>query len=232
MTFSDSPFENDRIRQEPSVPEPTGDTPHAANIGYPSNIQTPDAQAGLDLDPPPAEDMPSVADDLPRGESGDRPGEESAEAPGPPSGGDVRGDEAGTDLREAQEIIRVVVIELIPVDGPGKAVTLEVRAEADAVARLLAGIAGVRQSGGSPSAGQVCAVFLRVEMLQASAEEAVRHADGDVKEVLEKVLGKIPMIGQKLVSMSLHLFPVKEWSLGCEVSAVLVKGSISVTFGK
>jgi hypothetical protein len=32
--------------------------------------------------------------------------------------------------------------------------------------------------------------------------------------------------------MKLHLFPVKEWSMGGEMSALFAKGSISVTFGK
>jgi hypothetical protein len=237
MSSSDSVRESEHPGWErPAQDKPADYGDHGGNADYPPKAQAPNG-LGAELDPSPAEDTPPAADvripdGLPRGESRDRPPEESAESSGPRSSGeDFRGNEAATDLREAQKIIRVI-IDLVPVDGPGKAVTLEVRVEADAVARLLDGIAGVLASGGSPSAGQVCAVILRVEMLQASAEEAVRHADGDVKEVLEKVLGKIPMIGQKLVSMSLHLFPVKEWSLGCEVSAVLVKGSISVTFGK
>jgi hypothetical protein len=46
------------------------------------------------------------------------------------------------------------------------------------------------------------------------------------------ILGKLGRVGQRLLSMNLHLLPVKEWSLGGEVSVPFFKGSISVTFGK
>jgi hypothetical protein len=69
-------------------------------------------------------------------------------------------------------------------------------------------------------------------MVREAAENAAGQADGELRRVLEGVLGKLPKVGQELLSMSLHLFPVREWSLGGEVSALFVKGSISVTSGK
>jgi hypothetical protein len=45
------------------------------------------------------------------------------------------------------------------------------------------------------------------------------------------VLKKTPVIGRRLLSMNLHLFPVKEWKLGGEASVMILKGTIEVTFG-
>ena len=88
-------------------------------------------------------------------------------------------------------------------------------------------------AGGQPvSARLAVSATLHVEMSQEAAQEAAEQADGELSGILERVLGKLGRAGRKLLSMNLHLLPVKEWSLGGEVSALFVKGSISVTFGK
>jgi hypothetical protein len=71
-----------------------------------------------------------------------------------------------------------------------------------------------------------------IELAQESAQDAARRADEELSGVLDKVLRRLGRAGRKLLSMNLQLLPVKEWSLGGEVSALFVKGSVSVTFGK
>ncbi len=87
-----------------------------------------------------------------------------------------------------------------------------------------------RGSAGSFSTLAV-SVTVRVELAQEAAKEAETRADSELRSVLEDVLRRLRRVGRKLLSMNVHLFPVKEWSLGGEVSALFVKGSISVTFG-
>ena len=80
--------------------------------------------------------------------------------------------------------------------------------------------------------GLAVSVTVRVELVQEAAKRAEEHADKELKGVLEQVLNNTRGAGRKLLSMNLHLFPVKEWTLGGEVSALFLKGTISVTFGK
>jgi hypothetical protein len=170
----------------------------------------------------------------PRGESGDGSRGESAEGRGPKSGADdVRGDEASSELRDAVSIVVVISEVLAGVDGGQKAVVLsDVIKEVASLLRRLADMADRLEKGGSISAGQACSVVLQVEMVREGVKEEAEKADPELRKVLEGVLRKLGRVGQKLLSMSLHLFPVREWSLGGEVSALFVKGRISVTFGK
>lgn len=73
---------------------------------------------------------------------------------------------------------------------------------------------------------------LHVEIAQEAAKDAAKHADGELSAVLERVLRRLGRAGRRLLSMDLHLLPVKERTLGGEVSTLFVKGSISVTFGE
>ena len=41
-----------------------------------------------------------------------------------------------------------------------------------------------------------------------------------------EVLKKTPVVGRRLLSMNLHLFPVKEWKLGGKASVMFLKGTI------
>jgi hypothetical protein len=75
-------------------------------------------------------------------------------------------------------------------------------------------------------------LMVRVELAQAAARDAAEVADEELKGVHERVLRRLGRVGRKLLSMNLHLLPVREWTLGGEVSALFVKGTISVTFGR
>lgn len=124
--------------------------------------------------------------------------------------------------------VRDITVELRLVTDDDKPKVAELSDEVASLGRPLELIEG-RMAGGQPvSARLAVSATLHVEMSQEAAEQA----DGELSGILERVLGKLGRAGRKLLSMNLHLLPVKEWSLGGEVSALFVKGSISVTFGK
>jgi hypothetical protein len=144
-------------------------------------------------------------------------------------GGDVGTDAASHDLRDAQILVEVILKDLAGADG-GELVR-EARSEVASLGQLLGLVSGQLKKVGT-SANLVVSVIVHVEMTRKAVQEAADRADGKLKEILEGVLRKLGKVGDKLLSMSLHLFPVREWSLAGEVSALFVKGSISVTFGK
>jgi hypothetical protein len=154
---------------------------------------------------------------------------ESAEGGEKPGGEDVGADAASHDLREAQIVVEVILKDLAGADG-GELVR-EARTEVESLYQLLGLVSGQLKKGGT-SANLVVSVIVHVEMTRKAVQEAADRADGKLKEILKGALRKLGKVGDKLLSMSLHLFPVREWSLAGEVSALFVKGSISVTFGK
>jgi hypothetical protein len=155
------------------------------------------------------------------------------------AGGESRGGredfgvtEARRDLREAQSEITVIIRELDGLGAGERAVVAEVSGDLAALDRLLTAVAELLAAGQAVPAGLAVSVMVRAELAQEAAKDAADHAAGELKSVLERVLTRLGRVGRKLLSMNLHLLPVKEWSLGGEVSALFVKGSINVTFGE
>jgi hypothetical protein len=157
---------------------------------------------------------------------------------GLPGGGDeFRVEEAHRDLDQAWNEVKKVIERLDSLgeeqlDQEEKARVAEVTDELATLNRLLGVIAEFMAKGRPVPAGLAVSVTVRVEMARGATRDAADHADGELKKTLEQILRKLRWIGQKLLSMNLHLLPVKEWSLGGEVSALFVTGQISVTFGK
>jgi hypothetical protein len=152
---------------------------------------------------------------------------------GLPGGGDeFRVEEAHRDLDQSWDEVKEIIERLDNLDDEQKARVTEVTDELATLNRLLGVIAEFMAKGRPVPAGLAVSVTLRVEMARGATKDAADHADGELKKTLEQILGRLRWIGQKLLSMNLHLLPVKEWSLGGEVSALFVTGQISVTFGK
>jgi hypothetical protein len=139
--------------------------------------------------------------------------------------------EADRDLNEARQEIHESKEALNKLSGSNKAKVAGVIAETDTLDRLLKAINELLSKGQPVPPGLAVSVTVRVELVQEAARQTADHADKDLQVTLKQVLEKTRMAGQKLLSMNLHLFPVKEWQLGGEVSALFVKGTISVTFG-
>jgi hypothetical protein len=140
--------------------------------------------------------------------------------------------EARSDLGRARSEVRLNIQDLTGLSSSDDAKTEAVIAETRALNRLLEAIDKLLAGGQPVPAGLAVSVTVRVEMMQDAARQAAEHADAELKGVLKRVLERIPKIGREILSMNLHLFPVKEWKLGGEVSAFFVKGTIEVTFGK
>ena len=102
----------------------------------------------------------------------------------------------------------------------------------ESLARLLELIQGRMAGGQRVQARLAVSAVLHVEMSQEAAQEAAKHAEGELSGTLERVLRRLGWAGRKLLSMNLHLLPVKEWTLEGEMSVAVLKGRVSVTFGK
>ena len=63
---------------------------------------------------------------------------------------------------------------------------------------------------------------LHVEIAQEAANDAAKHAYEELSAVLERVLRRLGRAGRRLLSMDLHLLPVKERTLGGDVSTLFV----------
>ena len=79
--------------------------------------------------------------------------------------------------------------------------------------------------------GLTVVAMVQGQVTQGTAKDAADLADGETKALLKWVLGKLGRIGDRLMSMNLHLLTVKEWSLEAGVNLGVAQGSISVTFG-
>ena len=150
----------------------------------------------------------------------------------PHGGSDFRITEAREDLDQAQNALNGIISELDRLDDMQKEMAAELRTDTATLQRLLQLVAAVLASGKSVSPGLAVSVSVRVEMAQEAAKEAANKADGEWKRLLEQVLEKLGRIGRALLSMNIHLLPIKEWSVSGEASALIVKGNIKVTFGK
>jgi hypothetical protein len=144
---------------------------------------------------------------------------------------DFQATEADTDLREARQEINASIEALNKLSGPNTTKASGVKVEAETLRRLLEEISKSLSERQPVSAGLAVSVTVRVELVQEAAGRAADHADTELTETLKEVMAKTRTAGKKLLSMNLHLFPVKEWQLAGEVSALFAKGSITVTFG-
>jgi hypothetical protein len=128
--------------------------------------------------------------------------------------------------------VREITDELRLVSDDDKPMVAELSDEVASLARLLELIEGRIVGGQRVPERLAFSATLHVEMSQEAAQEAAEHAEGELSRTLGRVLRRLGWAGRKLLSMNLHLLPVKEWTLEAEVSAVVLKGRISVTFGK
>jgi hypothetical protein len=150
----------------------------------------------------------------------------------PHGGSDFRITEAREDLTRAQTALNDIISELDRLDDMQKEMAAELRTDTERLQELLQLVAADLASGKSVSLGLAVSVSVRVEMVQEAAKEEANKADGECKRLLEQVLQKLGQIGRALLSMNIHLLPIKEWSVSGEASALIVKGNIKVTFGK
>ncbi len=149
------------------------------------------------------------------------------------SGGeDFQAKEAFSNLTEAQNGAERITQELGSLSDQNKAVAAEVIDETETLSRLLKAVNDLLASGQPVPPGLAVSVTVQVELVQEAAKRTEERADEELKGILQSILDRAGWIGRKLLSMNLHLFPVKEWTLGGEVSALIVKGKISVTFGR
>jgi hypothetical protein len=138
--------------------------------------------------------------------------------------------ETDSDLEQAQVEVTRNIQKLNSLSEPNKVAAAEVITETAALNRLITKINELLSSGQPVPPGLAVSVTVRVELVQEAVKQATKHADAELKGILQQVLEGTQKVGRKLLIMFLHRFPVKEWTLGGEVSALLVKGTISVTF--
>jgi len=140
--------------------------------------------------------------------------------------------EVKRDLREAKQYVELIILDLAQVGTSEQDVVAEVREEAESLLRSLKMVQSLLAAQQSVPSGLAGAVIFRVELVREAAQDAADHAHGELAKVLERVLKRLGRVGRRLLSMNLQLLPVREWSLSGELSALFVRGSISVTFGK
>jgi hypothetical protein len=182
--------------------------------------------------------VPSAPDENSSEPGAEIPGEPSeAVSPGQASSahGEYREAVYEESLTDAAGALRLVVAILTDLNNLGdreKAKVVDLVDDLDALNRDLVLVIGRLENGQSVSPELAVSATARVEMARATAQDAAENADGQLKGLLERIFRKLGRVGQKLLSMNLHLLPVREWTLSGEASALFVKGSISVTFGK
>lgn len=158
----------------------------------------------------------------------------AAEIPGSPGTGEeaFRSTAARIDLEQAQQEVKRNIEDLNGLSASNKDLAAEVMTETRTLSGLLGEIHELLSRGQEVPPGLAVSVTVRVELVQDAAMQAGEHADTELKGVLKQVLERTPKVGRKLLSMNLHLFPVKEWKLGGAVNAGFAKGTIEVTFGR
>jgi hypothetical protein len=189
------------------------------------------AREGTQQTPGAAADTPAPPEDI-TGSPLDAGPESGSLAGAPGDPGNFQFREARRDLANAHARVREVMSQLDSISGQGGAAVAEVQVQIDELDRLLGQIAQMLDSGRPVSAGVAAAATVQVELLEADISDAAKDADETVKGVLTRVLSKLGWVGRQLLKMNLHLFPVKEWTVGGEANALFLKGTISVTFGK
>ncbi|MBV9451015.1 MAG: hypothetical protein JO345_34520 [Streptosporangiaceae bacterium] len=212
--FSDSPHELGEYKPEDEsvAAEPTG---------FDHELD----QALVPADP---EGAPSAYDFQERGEHAEAMQDtESGSGEGAYQDGEVK-----RDLREAKQYVELIILDLAQVGTSEQDVVAEVREEAESLLRSLKMVQSLLAAQQSVPSGLAGAVIFRVELVREAAQDAADHAHGELAKVLERVLKRLGRVGRRLLSMNLQLLPVREWSLSGELSALFVRGSISVTFGK
>jgi hypothetical protein len=121
--------------------------------------------------------------------------------------------EARQDLADARREVADIKGDLGRIRGD-ETIVVVIRAEVNGLDRQLQQAQHELETGSGVSTGLAASLTIQVELAQVATRDAAETADDELRGILVQILQRLGRIGRKLLSMNLHLLPVKEWTVG------------------
>jgi hypothetical protein len=140
--------------------------------------------------------------------------------------------EARRDLKDAQHEVTDILRRIDGLEEFQRIKIADFRSQVDAINRVLQRMDELLEHGSAVSGNMIVSATVQTQIANevGTSDLSSADADGPLKQILEKCLGRLKFVGPRLLSMNLHLFPLKEWTLSGEFNVAILKGTISLTF--